>query len=129
MHEVVLLGYGMHSYSYTHPLLGLDEIAEVVYVGAGWVANHQPGGKVDNVCAVLLHFPRTVLNVPAGATATGGVTDQFYLFSGIDAESTFSVLERSQAFASGARMIAVADDDSDLELVIGCDCLFLSIGV
>ena len=50
---------------------------ECVESGAGRVADHDPGGEVDDVRAVLLHLRRRVLHVAAGTSAAGRVADQF----------------------------------------------------
>src|SRR5450759_2067050 len=112
MGPIVALGDGMRAHHDVQAVLGRQELAEGIDTGAGRIADHQTGRQVNYLSAVLLHFRRGVLDVPAGAATTCGEAHQRELLAFIDGERAFPVAHGPQALTSGASVVAVADDDA-----------------
>jgi hypothetical protein len=96
----------------------LDEFPEITDSRTGRITDDQTCGQVDHVDVVTYHFLWRILNVAPRASVTGRVSHEGQLFVMVTAECPFLLLQRSKTFAPGATMIAMADNNADLHLLL-----------
>ena len=72
---------------------------------------------MDHVGSVADHLLRGILDVAAGTAVAGCITHQARLPVTIKAEGSFPLPQRPETFAAGAAVVAVADDDSNFDLI------------
>jgi hypothetical protein len=96
-----------------------DELLEVLEMRTRRVAHHEARGQVDDGRAVLLHLLRRILEVAAGATAARDEAHHLDVLSRVAGEAADPLVQGAEALAAGTAAVPVADDDADLDHVMG----------
>ena len=108
----------MRSNNNIYSILFPDEIAEIVYIWTRRIPNNQSGGKVDNLCSILLHFLWSVFNISSRVTTAASEPNELYFLPLINTERSLPVAESPQAFTSSTGTVAVTDDDSNFGFIV-----------
>ena len=116
---VVVFGYRMSAKDNFDSIFFFYEFLKVPDIWTRRVPHDHPGGQVDILRPVFLHFGRDVFHIPSRASAACRIPYHFYVFSFMGFESAFIVPSRSKAFASAAIPVTVADYDPDSDFFHG----------
>jgi len=90
-----------------------DEIPKTGNMRARGIPDEHSRGKVYDLGSVFLHLFRGGFYVPTRTAITCGKSNELNLVVLVHAECPFLAVQRTEAFSTGAGMVAMTNDDSD----------------
>lgn len=90
-----------------------NEVTKVGNMRTRRITDEHSRGKVYDLGSVFLHLFRSGFDVPTWAPVARGKSNELNLVVLVHAECPFLAVQRTEAFSTGAGMVAMTNDDSD----------------